>query len=77
MKTHLFFFGKSESFSFQAYDEEGLIPDYDFFIKDFDKLESSVFTVDKVECRALALLEILQSCAVAIFWCGVAMGAGQ
>ena len=49
MKTHLFFFGKSESFSFQAYDEEGLIPDYDFFIKDFDKLESSVFTVDKVD----------------------------
>jgi hypothetical protein len=49
MIKHLFFFGKSQSFSFQAFDENEIIEDYDQFIRDFDKLESSVFTIDRTE----------------------------
>jgi hypothetical protein len=49
MIKHLFFFGKSQSFSFQAFDENEIIEDYDQYIRDFDKLESSVFTIDRTE----------------------------
>jgi hypothetical protein len=46
---HLLFFGKSQSFTFKAYDEDAPIGDYSHFIKDFDRLESTVFTIDAVD----------------------------
>jgi hypothetical protein len=46
---HLLFFGKSQSFTFKAYDETGPIGNYSHFIQDFDRLESIVFTIDAVD----------------------------
>jgi len=50
MKTYLIFFGKSQSFNFYAFDiNEGYVANFDTVIKDFDLLESKVFTVDDVD----------------------------
>jgi hypothetical protein len=47
MKTYLIFFGKSQDFIFYAFDESNRINNFDTVIKDFDKLESEVLTVDE------------------------------
>lgn len=46
--TYLIFFGKSQDFSFHAFDSKSYINDFNVVIKDFDELESKVFTVDDV-----------------------------
>lgn len=43
MKTYLIFFGKSQSFTFHAFDENGYIENFDEIIKNFDLLESEFF----------------------------------
>ena len=48
MKTYLIFFGKSQDFNFCAFDENGYVDDFNVIIKDFDLLESDVFTIDDV-----------------------------
>ena len=44
MKTYLFFFGKSQDFTFEVFDEFGKVNDFNKIIKDFDLLESEYFT---------------------------------
>lgn len=46
--TYLIFFGKSQDFSFHAFDSKSYINNFDTIIKDFDELESKIFTVDDV-----------------------------
>lgn len=46
--TYLIFFGKSQNFSFHVFDSNGYIDNFNNIIKDFDELESKVFTVDDV-----------------------------
>lgn len=48
MKTYLIFFGKSQDFTFHAFDRNGLISDFNTIIKDFDLLESVYFSTDDV-----------------------------
>ena len=43
---YIAFFGKSQSFEFHAFDEEGIVNDFDSVIKDFELLESKWFTID-------------------------------
>lgn len=49
MKTYLIFFGKSQYFTTHAFDSHDYIEDFNTVIKDFDLLESKVFTVDDIE----------------------------
>ena len=49
MKTYLIFFGKSQYFTFYAFDNDSLIENFDVIIKDFNELESKVFTVDDID----------------------------
>jgi hypothetical protein len=46
MQKYLIFFGKSQAFTFYAFNEQGLIPNFNEVIKDFSLLESTFFTVD-------------------------------
>lgn len=46
--TYLIFFGKSQDFSFHAFDSKNYINDFNDVIRDFDELESKVFTVDDI-----------------------------
>jgi hypothetical protein len=46
MHTYIIFFGKSQDFTFNAFDRNGYIKDFNQVIKDFDLLESGYFTVD-------------------------------
>ena len=46
MQTYIIFFGKSQDFTFNAFDRNGYVPDFNLVIRDFDLLESSFFTVD-------------------------------
>ncbi len=48
MRKFLIFFGKSQRFNFYAFDEQGLMQNFDDLIKDFPFLESKYFTVDAV-----------------------------
>jgi len=48
MNTYLIFFGKSQDFTFHAFDSSKYISDFDSVIKDFDELESKTFTIDDV-----------------------------
>jgi hypothetical protein len=48
MKTYLFFFGKSQDFTFEVFDEFGKVKDFNKVIKDFDLLESEYFNIDDV-----------------------------
>lgn len=47
MNTYFLFFGKSQDFTFYAFDKNGLVPDFNAIIKHFDQLESLVFSVDE------------------------------
>jgi len=47
MNTYFLFFGKSQDFTFYAFDKNGLVPDFNVIIKHFDQLESLVFSVDE------------------------------
>jgi hypothetical protein len=46
MNNYIVFFGKSQDFRTCFYDSNGFISDFNAIIKDFDKLESRIFTVD-------------------------------
>ena len=48
MKTYLFFFGKSQDFTFEVFDEFGKVNDFNKIIKDFDLLESEYFNIDDI-----------------------------
>jgi hypothetical protein len=47
MNTYFLLFGKSQDFTFYAFDKNGMIPDFNVIIKHFDQLESLVFSVDE------------------------------
>ncbi len=49
MSRYLIFFGKSQSFTFNAYDENAFVQDFDSVIKDFELLESQWLSVDRVD----------------------------
>ena len=49
MKTYLLFFGKSQDFTTCAFDSNNNIEDFNTVIKDFDLLESKIFTVDGID----------------------------
>ena len=53
MKTYLIFFGKSQYFTTHAFDNSDYIEDFNTVIKDFDLLESKIFTVDGVENKEM------------------------
>jgi hypothetical protein len=53
MATYLVFFGNSQGFLNYFYDSSKLIPDFDSIIKDFNLLESRVFTVDSVDNKEI------------------------
>lgn len=53
MKTYLIFFGKSQYFTTHAFDNTDYIEDFNTVIKDFDLLESKMFTVDGVENKEM------------------------
>lgn len=48
MKTYLIFFGKSQDFKSVYFNAESKIENFDTVIKDFDLLESNIFTVDDI-----------------------------
>ncbi|MFM7156956.1 MAG: hypothetical protein ACKO0Y_03995, partial [Bacteroidota bacterium] len=49
MNTYIIFFGKSQDFTFHAFDNAGLIADFNLVIRNFDQLESNIFSVDDAE----------------------------
>jgi hypothetical protein len=53
MKTYLLFFGKSQDFTTYAFDNKNYIKDFNTVIKDFDLLESKIFTVDSIENKEM------------------------
>lgn len=53
MKTYLIFFGKSQYFTTHAFDNHDYIEDFNTIIKDFDLLESKVFTVDALDNKEI------------------------
>lgn len=53
MSMYLIFFGKSQDFSIRYYDRENPIDDFNSVIKDFDLLESKVFTVDDIKNKEI------------------------
>lgn len=53
MSMYLIFFGKSQDFSTRYYDRENSIDDFNSVIKDFDLLESKVFTVDDIKNKEI------------------------
>lgn len=50
---YLIFFGKSQDFVFHAFDKHSYIANFNEVIKDFDELESKVFTVDDVSNKQM------------------------
>lgn len=50
---YIIFFGKSQSFEFHAFDEKGIINNFDSIIKDFELLESKWFTIDKIDNKPI------------------------
>jgi hypothetical protein len=53
MKTYLLFFGKSQDFTTHAFDNNDYIEDFNTVIKDFDLLESKIFTVDDIDNKEM------------------------
>jgi len=53
MSMYLIFFGKSQDFTIQYYDREQPIEEFDSIIKDFDLLESKIFTVDDIKNKEI------------------------
>jgi hypothetical protein len=53
MKTYLLFFGKSQDFNAHAFDNSDYIDDFNTVIKDFDLLESKIFTVDGIDNKEI------------------------
>jgi hypothetical protein len=53
MNTYFLLFGKSQDFTFYAFDKNGLIPDFNVIIKHFDQLESLVFSVDEPDNKEI------------------------
>ena len=51
MNTYILFFGKSQDFTFYAFDNAGLIADFNAIIRNFDQLESNIFSVDDADNR--------------------------
>jgi hypothetical protein len=49
METYILFFGKSQSFRFEAYDVNGHVHDFSNVIPDFEDLESRVVVVNKID----------------------------
>jgi hypothetical protein len=47
MNNYFILFGKSQDFTFYAFDKNGIVHDFDMIIKHFDQLESLVFSVDE------------------------------
>ena len=48
-RTYLLFFGKSQSFSFTAFDNLSAVGNFNETILDFDLLESQLFSVDRID----------------------------
>ena len=48
METYLIFFGKSQDFNSVYFNTEKKVEDFNIIIKDFDFLESKIFTIDNV-----------------------------
>jgi hypothetical protein len=53
MSMYLIFFGKSQDFTIRYYDRNQPIRDFNSVIKDFDLLESKVFTVDDIKNKEI------------------------
>jgi len=53
MSTYLIFFGKSQDFTTCYYDRDNPIHDFNSVIKDFDLLESKIFTVDDLKNKEI------------------------
>jgi hypothetical protein len=54
MNTYLIFFGKSQDFTFYVFDENGIVMDFSTnIIKDFDLLESRMFTIDGIDNKPI------------------------
>ena len=53
LKTYLIFFGKSQSFSFTAFDKLAAVENFNETILDFDLLESQLITVDKIDNKPI------------------------
>ena len=53
MSMYIIFFGKSQDFTTCYYDRDNPIHDFDSVIKDFDLLESKVFTVDDIKNKEI------------------------
>jgi hypothetical protein len=53
MGTYLVFFGKSQDFTIQFYDRNNPIDNFNNVIKDFDLLESKIFTVDDIKNKEI------------------------
>lgn len=53
MSMYLIFFGKSQDFTIQYYDREQPIEEFNSIIKDFDLLESKIFTVDDIKNKEI------------------------
>ena len=53
MSTYIIFFGKSQDFTTCYYDRNNPIHDFNPVIKDFDLLESKIFTVDDIKNKEI------------------------
>jgi hypothetical protein len=53
VSTYLIFFGKSQDFTTCYYDRDSPIHDFNTVIKDFDLLESKIFTVDDLKNKEI------------------------
>jgi len=53
MKTYLIFFGKSQAFTFHAFDSQDYISEFSNVIKDFELLESDVFNIDDIKNKEI------------------------
>lgn len=53
MSTYIIFFGKSQDFTICYYDRDNPIHDFNHVIKDFDLLESKIFTVDDIKNKEI------------------------
>ncbi len=53
MSLYIIFFGKSQDFTTKYYDRNACIQDFNDVIKDFDLLESKVFTIDDIKNKEI------------------------
>ncbi|MFZ9743092.1 MAG: hypothetical protein ACO3B0_05845 [Chitinophagaceae bacterium] len=53
MNTYIIFFGKSQDFTFYAFDNAGVITDFNSVIRNFDQLESNIFSVDDADNKEI------------------------